>query len=216
MATIRLINAGVFDRHPGLIVQMSHLSGGIASMIARIRSYQDKVFWGTKGNPRHGALPAKDFDYYINHNMIFDSGGFCGAIEAVQTALVEISADRIVFGTDYPTPDGTCVRDYVHVADLAAAHVLGLRRLLDGKGGGTYCLGTGRGFSVREVIEASRGVTNREVPVILGERRPGDAASLVMSSCRAISELGWEPQHSSLRKMIGDAWAWAQKPGFGG
>ncbi len=102
MATIRLINAGVFDRHPGLIVQMSHLSGGIASMIARIRSYQDKVFWGTKGNKKHGALPAKDFDYYINHNMIFDSGGFCGAIEAVQTALVEISADRIVFGTDYP------------------------------------------------------------------------------------------------------------------
>lgn len=102
MATIRLINAGVFDRHPKLIVQMSHLSGGIASMIARIRSYQDKVFWGTKGNPRHGALPEKDFDYYINHNLMFDSGGFCGAIEAVKTALIEISADRIVFGTDYP------------------------------------------------------------------------------------------------------------------
>jgi predicted TIM-barrel fold metal-dependent hydrolase len=102
MATIRLINAGVFDRHPGLIVQMSHLSGGIASMIARIRSYQDKVFWGTKGNPRHGALPEKDFDYYINNNLMFDSGGFCGAIEAVKTALIEISSDRIVFGTDYP------------------------------------------------------------------------------------------------------------------
>ena len=153
-----------------------------------------------------------------------DPEGEIGEQHQPETHLIPLMLDAVagkrpaltVFGTDYPTPDGTCVRDYVHVADLAAAHVLGLRRLLDGKGGGTYCLGTGRGFSVREVIEASRGVTNREVPVILGERRPGDAASLVMSSCRAISELGWEPQHSSLRKMIGDAWAWAQKPGFGG
>ena len=153
-----------------------------------------------------------------------DPEGELGEQHLPETHLIPLMLDAVagkrpaltVFGTDYPTPDGTCVRDYVHVADLAAAHVLGLRRLLDGKGGGTYCLGTGRGFSVREVIEASRGVTNREVPVILGERRPGDAASLVMSSCRAISELGWEPQHSSLRKMIGDAWAWAQKPGFGG
>jgi UDP-glucose 4-epimerase len=120
-----------------------------------------------------------------------------------------------VFGTDYPTADGTCVRDYVHVTDLATAHVLGLRRLLEGKGNGVFCLGTGRGFSVREVIEASRSVTNREVPVILGERRAGDAASLVLSSTRAMSELGWEPRHSTLRQMIGDAWAWAQKPGFG-
>jgi UDP-glucose 4-epimerase len=121
-----------------------------------------------------------------------------------------------LFGTDYPTPDGTCVRDYVHVTDLAAAHVLGLRRLLAGKGGGVFCLGTGRGFSVREVIDASRAITNREVPVVLGARRPGDAASLVLSSSRAVTELGWEPQHSTLRQMIGDAWAWAQKPGFGG
>jgi UDP-glucose 4-epimerase len=85
-----------------------------------------------------------------------------------------------------------------------------------GKGSGTFCLGTGRGFSVREVIDASRAVTNREVPIVIGDRRPGDAASLVLSSTRAISELGWEPQHSTLRQMIGDAWAWAQKPGFGG
>ncbi len=102
MATIRLINAGVFDRHPSLIIQMSHLSGGIASMISRIRSYQDKVFWGTKGNARHGALPAHDFDYYIANNMIFDTGGFCGAIEVVKMALLEFPATRLVFGTDYP------------------------------------------------------------------------------------------------------------------
>lgn len=102
MATIRLINAGVLDRHPNLIVQMSHLSGGIASMISRIRAYQDKVFWGTKGNPRHGALPEKDFDYYINNNLLFDTGGFCGMIEAVKICLIEIPAERLVFGTDWP------------------------------------------------------------------------------------------------------------------
>ena len=102
MVIIRLINSGVFDRHPKLIVHMSHLGGGISSMLGRIRSYQDKVFWGTKGNPRHGATPEKDFDYYINNNLMFDSGGFCGVIGSVKTALVEIPAERIVFGTDYP------------------------------------------------------------------------------------------------------------------
>jgi UDP-glucose 4-epimerase len=86
--------------------------------------------------------------------------------------------------------------------------------LLDGKGDSVFCLGTGRGFSVREVIDASRVVTNREVPVVIGGRRPGDAASLVSSSTHAMEELGWEPEHSTLQQMIGDAWAWAQKPGF--
>ncbi|WP_374433035.1 UDP-glucose 4-epimerase GalE [Tabrizicola sp.] len=139
-----------------------------------------------------------------------------------ETHLIPLMLDAVagkrpaltVFGTDYPTPDGTCVRDYVHVSDLADAHVLGLQRLLDGKGSGVFCLGTGRGFSVREVIDASRTVTNREVPVVIGGRRPGDAAALVSSTTRAIEELGWEPQRSTLRQMIGDAWAWAQKPGY--
>jgi predicted TIM-barrel fold metal-dependent hydrolase len=102
MATIRLINSGVFDRHPELIVHMAHLGGGIASMIGRIRSYQDKEFWGTAGNARHGRKAEKDFDYYIGHNLVFDTAGFCGAIGAVKAALVEIPAARIVFATDYP------------------------------------------------------------------------------------------------------------------
>jgi UDP-glucose 4-epimerase len=151
-----------------------------------------------------------------------DPDGEIGEQHRPETHLIPLMLDAVagkrpaltVFGTDYPTPDGTCLRDYVHVADLAVAHVLGLRRLLDGRGNGVFCLGTGRGFSVREVIEASRAVTNREVPVVFGDRRPGDAAALVSSSTRAVAELGWEPQHSSLRQMIGDAWAWAQKPGF--
>jgi UDP-glucose 4-epimerase len=133
-------------------------------------------------------------------------------LEAVAGKLAALT----VFGADYPTPDGTCVRDYVHVTDLAEAHVLGLRRLLEGRGSGTFCLGTGRGFSVREVIDTSRAVTNRDVPVIIGARRPGDAASLVLSSSRAVTDLGWEPRHSTLLQMIGDAWAWAQTPGFKG
>jgi UDP-glucose 4-epimerase len=153
-----------------------------------------------------------------------DPEGEIGEQHQPETHLIPLLLEAVagrrpaltVFGTDYPTPDGTCVRDYVHVTDLAEAHVLGLRRLLAGKGNGVYCLGTGRGFSVREVIEASRMVTNRAVPVVIGARRPGDAASLVSSSTHAMDELGWEPRHSTLRQMIGDAWAWAQRPGFPG
>jgi UDP-glucose 4-epimerase len=151
-----------------------------------------------------------------------DPEGEIGECHQPETHLIPLMLEAVagkrkgltVFGTDYSTPDGTCVRDYVHVTDLAEAHVLGLRHLMDGKGNGVFCLGTGRGFSVREVIEASRLVTNREVPVVIGDRRPGDAAALVLSSTRAVQELGWEPRHSTLRQMIGDAWAWAQKPGF--
>lgn len=151
-----------------------------------------------------------------------DPEGDTGEQHVPETHLIPLMLDAVagkrpaltVFGTDYPTRDGTCVRDYVHVSDLADAHVLGLRRLLDGKGNGVFCLGTGRGFSVNEVIEASRMVTNRDVPVVIGDRRAGDAAALVSSSTRAIQDLGWEPQRSTLRQMIGDAWAWAQKPGF--
>jgi UDP-glucose 4-epimerase len=151
-----------------------------------------------------------------------DPEGEIGEQHVPETHLIPLMLDAVagkrpaltVFGTDYPTRDGTCVRDYVHVSDLAEAHVLGLKRLLDGKGNGVFCLGTGNGFSVSEVIEASRMVTNREVPIVIGGRRAGDAAALVSSSTHAIEELGWEPQRSSLRQMIGDAWAWAQKPGF--
>jgi predicted TIM-barrel fold metal-dependent hydrolase len=92
----------VFDRHPDLTVHMAHLAGGIASMLGRIRSYQNKDFWGTKGNARHGAKAAKDFDHYLRNNMVFDTAGFAGAISSVKTALVEIPAARIVFATDYP------------------------------------------------------------------------------------------------------------------
>lgn len=115
MATIRLINGGVFDRHPSLIVHMAHLGGGIASMLGRVRSYQDKDFWGLRGNVKHGRTCEKDFDYYLRHNFMFDTAGFCGAIGSVKTALVEIPAERLVFATDYPQEIRAreAVRDFV-------------------------------------------------------------------------------------------------------
>ncbi len=135
-------------------------------------------------------------------------------IPRVLMAVLGLVPELTVFGDDYPTPDGTCIRDYVHVSDLVDAHVLGLRWLLDGKGNRVFCLGSGEGFSVREVIEASRAVTNREVPIVEGARRPGDATMLVSGSSRAITELGWKPTRSNLTQMIGDALTWSRKPRF--
>lgn len=114
-----------------------------------------------------------------------------------------------VFGEDYPTRDGTGVRDYVHVLDLADAHVRALRALATGQAGGAYNLGCGgEGWSVREVIAAAERVTGRSIRVERGPRRPGDPAVLVASGTRAENELGWRPQHGTLEAMIGSAWAW--------
>ncbi len=125
------------------------------------------------------------------------------AIEGKRDALT-------IYGTDYDTPDGTCIRDYVHVCDLVEAHILGLKWLLDDKESRVFNLGTGDGFSVREVIDASRSVTNRDVPHTTGPRRAGDAVKLVSGSERAIKELGWSPKRSNMRDMIEDAWRWQQ------
>ncbi|OOY30133.1 UDP-glucose 4-epimerase GalE [Thioclava sp. F36-6] len=135
-----------------------------------------------------------------------------------ETHLIPLMLDAIagkrpaltVFGSDYATRDGTCIRDYVHVSDLVDAHVLGLKWLEDGKPSRVFCLGSGNGFSVREVIDASRAVTNRDVPIVEGDRRPGDAAALVSGSKRATEELGWQPKRSDLSTMISDAWRWHQ------
>jgi UDP-glucose 4-epimerase len=111
----------------------------------------------------------------------------------------------MVFGSDYPTPDGTCVRDYVHVADLADAHVRALERL-DEHGAIVCNLGNGRGFSVREVVEAARRVTGHPIPAVDAERRPGDPATLVASAERAGDLLGWRPSHTDLDGIVADAW----------
>lgn len=135
-----------------------------------------------------------------------------------ETHLVPIVLDAIdgkrdnvtIFGTDYDTPDGTCIRDYVHVMDLVDAHVQGLRWLEEGKRSRVFNLGTGSGFSVREVIDEARVITNRDVPAVEGERRAGDCTKLVSGSTRAETELGWRPSRSTMRQMITDAWRWHQ------
>ena len=115
-----------------------------------------------------------------------------------------------IFGTDYPTPDGTAVRDYIHIEDLASAHLLALEGARPGEHR-IFNLGNGNGFSVREVIEAARGVTGLEIPVREAPRRPGDPPQLVAASGRIRAELGWEPRKPALADMVGDAWAFAQE-----
>ncbi|MEC4802881.1 MAG: UDP-glucose 4-epimerase GalE [Jaaginema sp. PMC 1079.18] len=116
-----------------------------------------------------------------------------------------------IFGTDYPTPDGTCVRDYIHVSDLADAHVLGLEYLLNGGKTAAFNLGNGNGFSVKEIIEASRTVTGKEIKAIECDRRPGDPPMLVGSAKKAKETLGWNPQFADINKIIAHAWQWHQK-----
>ena len=122
-----------------------------------------------------------------------------------------------VFGTDYPTPDGTAVRDYIHIEDLGEAHILGLERATSPGEHRIYNLGNGTGFSVRQVIEAARRVTGREIPVSEEPRRPGDPAALVASSQKIRDELGWVPRKPEIETMIADAWAWfqARPEGYG-
>lgn len=114
-----------------------------------------------------------------------------------------------IFGTDYPTPDGTCIRDYIHIADLVAAHVLALEAL-EGEEQLVYNVGSGRGYSVREVIEMARKVSGHAIPAEESPRRAGDPARLVASSERIQAELGWKPEHSSLEEIVGSAWEWHQ------
>jgi UDP-glucose 4-epimerase len=114
----------------------------------------------------------------------------------------------VIFGNDYPTRDGTCVRDYIHVIDLAQAHILALGAL--DQGSRVYNLGNGEGFTVKEVIEAAREMTGHPIPAEIGPRRPGDPAVLIASSDKIQRELGWKPQFPSLRDIIGSAWKWHQ------
>ena len=147
-----------------------------------------------------------------------DPDGQVGEFHRPETHLIPLILDAVdgkraaltIHGTDYPTADGTCIRDYVHVMDLVDAHVKGLEWLRAGRESRVFCLGTGDGFSVREVVDATRSITNREVPMLDGPRRGGDAVKLVCGSTRAKAELGWSPDRSTMPQMIADAWRWHQ------
>lgn len=147
-----------------------------------------------------------------------DPEGEVGEFHRPETHLFPLILDAIggngpaltIHGDDYDTPDGTCIRDYVHVMDLVDAHLKGLGWLEENRGSRVFNLGTGRGSSVREIIENAGIVTNQEVPCQIGRRRPGDCVKLVSDSSRAHDELGWQPLRSTLRDMILDAWRWHQ------
>ena len=145
-----------------------------------------------------------------------DESGTIGEKHNPETHLIPLvlktakgERDNItVFGTDYPTPDGTCVRDYIHVSDLAEAHMLALQALERGEHSDVYNLCNNRGYSVREVIETSKKVTNMEIPVIEGPRRAGDPAVLIASSDKIRRHLGWQPRYPDLETIIRSAWTW--------
>jgi len=116
-----------------------------------------------------------------------------------------------IFGTNYPTHDGTCIRDYIHVSDLTQAHLLALEALLSGGKSAVYNLGNNRGYSVREVIELARKLTGKPIPAIEADRRPGDPAILIASSDKIKKKLGWKPKFEDLENIIKTAWIWHQK-----
>ncbi|WP_295393326.1 UDP-glucose 4-epimerase GalE [uncultured Thiodictyon sp.] len=131
-------------------------------------------------------------------------------IPLVLDAAAGIRPSITVYGDDYDTPDGTCIRDYIHVSDLSDAHVLALRSLQSGGPSVAYNLGNGQGFSVREVIAHAGEITGRDIPVVLGPRRPGDPPRLVADASQAQEVLGWQPRYPSLDEIIASAWRWHQ------
>ena len=123
-----------------------------------------------------------------------------------------------MFGDDYPTKDGTCIRDYIHVTDLAQAHILALDYLLNGGKNDVFNLGNGVGFTVREVIDVARKVTGHPIPAEVSPRRAGDPAQLIASSEKAKAVLGWNPRYDSLETIVSTAWSWhkSHPHGYGG
>ena len=132
-------------------------------------------------------------------------------IPGAMMALQGYVDDFQIFGSNYPTPDGTAIRDYIHVSDLAEAHVAAVRGLLDGQAGGTFNLGTGKGHSVKEVISAIEAETGRALPAVDGPQRAGDPAILVADPSKARTALGFSPKRSDLATIIKTAWAWHRR-----
>ena len=146
-----------------------------------------------------------------------DPDGAIGECHVPETHAIPLILDAAagdatftIFGDDYPTPDGTCIRDYIHVADLADAHVRALRDLTQGGESAAINIGTGRGWSVRELIDITRRITGRDVPVRVGARRPGDPPALVSDPTLARARLGWTPCFADAAEQIAHAWAWRQ------
>jgi UDP-glucose 4-epimerase len=147
-----------------------------------------------------------------------DTKGRAGEDHEPETHLIPLMFRAIrtgkavtLFGEDYPTPDGTCIRDYIHVSDLAQAHIAAVEWLFRGGASRKFNVGTGTGFSVREVLNAVEDVTGKKVPFTMGPRRDGDPPLLVADSTRLQQEFGWKPEYSDLRRIVETAWAWANR-----
>ena len=145
-----------------------------------------------------------------------DASGVIGEAHDPETHLIPLvlqvplnkRAHITVYGNDYPTPDGTCIRDYIHVTDLVEAHRLALNYLMQGGKSDIFNLGSNNGYSVLEIIEAAREVTGHAIPLVLGEKRPGDPALLIASSVKAKTVLGWAPHTTDVKEIISTAWNW--------
>ena len=176
-------------------------------MVERILSDFDKAY----------GLKSVCFRYFNAAGA--DPTGLLGEDHAPETHLIPLvlfaalgKLESVsIFGTDYPTRDGTCIRDYIHVTDLAQAHVLGLEYLLKEGDSDVFNLGNGSGFSVREVIETAKKVTGKEIKIVERDRRPGDPPVLVGSSDKAKKALGWRPEYANLNDIVAHAWQWHQK-----
>jgi len=144
-----------------------------------------------------GALPGRGEAHQPESHLI---------PRVLQIALGQAKSATI-YGTDYPTPDGTCIRDYIHIADLVSAHLLALNAL-DKQDEMIYNIGSGNGFSVREVIETARKVTGHAIPEVEAPRREGDSARLVASPQKIMKELGWKPTHTNIQEILSSAWDW--------
>jgi UDP-glucose 4-epimerase len=195
--------ASVYGETKLMIERMLHWYNGVTGLqFAALRYFNAcGAMLDTTGNPLRGE------DHHPETHVI---------PLALQVPLGQRDA-FYVFGTDYHTPDGTCIRDYVHIEDLASAHVLALEALDDEHDHLVYNLGNGRGYSVREVAEVAKDVTGVDFPVVETHRRPGDADMLVASSERINDELGWAPRFPDLRDIVSSAWKWhsSRPDGFG-
>jgi UDP-glucose 4-epimerase len=202
--------ANLFDRPESMPIEPDNVIvpgspyGESKHILERLLHWMDKVY-----GLRYAALRYFNACGAIHPDLGEDHDPETHLIPLVLQVALGQREQLTIFGDDYDTPDGSCIRDYVHVYDLAQAHILALRSL--DSGSRVYNLGNGRGFSVKEVIAAAERVTGCPIPAVVGPRRPGDPATLIAGSDRIKAELGWRPDYTDLDEIIATAWAWHQK-----
>lgn len=193
------------ENHPQLPVNPYGASKLMLERIIR----DSEVAWGLKSVfLRYFNASGCDFDGVIGEDHEPETHLIPRILMAIRGEIEALT----VFGTDYPTPDGTCIRDYIHVNDLASAHALALEYLRKGGESTAVNLGTGRGFSVKEIIQTAEEVTGKKVPVQYGPRRAGDPPELVANAAKAKEVLGWEAQYKDPRQHVESAWKWISGP----